>query len=108
MSKPKVFAVLVETVPELDAVSVRHPEHNQKQRAWFSQMAEEGKLLACGPWAGELGPGLWLLRAQGREEALAILETSPRWRDGMVDRARTRVLEWAVSVGKEKFSRGVE
>jgi uncharacterized protein YciI len=108
MSKPKVFAVLVETVPELDAVSAQNREHNQRQRAWFAQMATEGKLLACGPWAGELGPGLWLLRARGREDALAILESSPRWRDGMVDRGRTRVVEWAVSVGKEKFSGGVE
>ena len=108
MSKPKVFAVLIETVPELDGVAVRNPEHSQKQRAWFARMATEGKLLACGPWAGEVGPGLWLIRAADREEALAILETSPRWHDGMVDRARTKVLEWAVSVGKEKFFGGRE
>jgi uncharacterized protein YciI len=100
----KVFAILVETTAGYSAYALSHPDHNQRQRAWFVKTANEGKLLACGPYAPGDGAGLWLVRAESRDEALAIARTSPRHQDGMLDEERTRVVEWAVSIGKERFA----
>lgn len=99
----KIFAVLVETTDGYGDYAMRHPEHNQRQRAWFVQAANEGKLLACGPYVPNDGTGLWLIRAAGREEAEAIVQTSPRYRDGMLSMDRSRIVEWVVSIGKERF-----
>lgn len=97
----KIFAVLVATVDAFDGYARAHPDHSQRQRAWLVKMANEGKLLACGPYA--TFDGLWLLRAANREEAQAILESSPRYQDEMVSAERTKIAEWAVSIGKERF-----
>ena len=99
----KVFAVLVETTADYSAYALSHPDHNQRQRAWFVQTANEGKLLACGPTLPGEGTGLWLLRAASLEEARAITRTSPRFKDGMLAEEKTRVVEWTVSIGKERF-----
>lgn len=104
----KIFAVLVEPAPGYDDYVRTHPEHNQRQRAWLVTAANEGKLLACGPYAPQDGTGLWLLRAASREEAEAIVRSSPRHQDGQLSLDRTRVVEWAVSIGKERFSRPPE
>ena len=100
----KVFAVMVETAPGYSAYALSHPDHNQRQRAWFVQMANEGKLLACGPYVPGEGTGLWLLRAGNHEEAIAITRTSPRFKDGMLAEEKTRIVEWTVSIGKERFA----
>lgn len=100
----KIFAVLVETADGYGDYAMRHPGHNQRQRAWFVQAANEGKLLACGPYASQDGAGLWLIRAPGREEAEAIVKTSPRYQDGVLSMERSRIVEWAVSIGKERFA----
>lgn len=100
----KVFAVLFETAAEYGDFAALHPDHNQRQRAWFVQMANDGRLLACGPFAAPDGAGLWLLRAESREEAESMVRTSPRRQDGMLSLEKTRIVEWAVSIGKERFS----
>jgi uncharacterized protein YciI len=104
----KVFAVLFETTPEYGDFTARHPDHNQRQRAWFVQMANDGKLLACGPLAAPDGAGLWLLRAASRDEAESMVRTSPRFQDGLLSLDKTRIVEWAVSIGKERFNRDPE
>ncbi|MFT3764592.1 MAG: YciI family protein [Minicystis sp.] len=100
----KIFAVLVETVDGYGDYALKHPDHNQRQRAWFMAAANEGKLLACGPYAAQDGAGLWLLRAASREDAEAIVRTSPRFLDGMLSMDRSRIVEWSVSIGKERFA----
>jgi uncharacterized protein YciI len=114
----KVFAVLFETAAEYGDFAALHPatmggdppypparpDHNQRQRAWLVQMANDGRLLACGPFAAPDGAGLWLLRAESREEAESMVRTSPRHQDGMLSLEKTRIVEWAVSIGKERFS----
>lgn len=100
----KIFAVLFETAPDHGAFAARHPDHNQRQRAWFVQMANDGHLLACGPFSGPDGAGLWLIRAAGRDDAEAIVKTSPRHQDGLLSMEKTRIVEWSVSIGKERFA----
>src|SRR4051812_43923613 len=99
----KIFAVLVETVDGYADFARQRPDHNQRQRAWFVKSANEGQLLACGPYSAVEGAGLWLLRAATREDAEAIVKTSPRFLDGMLSMDRTRIVEWSVSIGKERF-----
>ena len=99
----KVFAVIVQTVPGYRAYSDAHPEHQQHQGAWFQQAATDGKLLACGPFLPHDGTGLWLLRAESLEEAQAIARTSPRYTEGMLDLEKTRIVEWGVSIGKDRI-----
>jgi uncharacterized protein YciI len=100
----KIFAVLFETASDYGDFAARHPDHNQRQRAWFVQMANEGKLLACGPFSAPDGAGLWLIRAANRDEAETIVKTSPRHQDGMLSVEKRRIVEWAVSIGKERFA----
>ncbi|APR86545.1 Hypothetical protein A7982_11894 [Minicystis rosea] len=111
----KIFAILVETVDGYADFALKHPDHNQRQRAWFMQAAGEGKLLACGPCidaaasgerprtASTEGAGLWLIRAASREEAEAVVRTSPRFQDGMIAMDRSRIVEWSITIGKERF-----
>lgn len=98
----KLFAVVVETVEAFDGHALTHPDHSQRQRAWVVKAANEGTLVAYGPLAPS--DGLWILRAASREEAEAIFKTSPRYVDGMVSMDRTRIAEWAISIGKERFA----
>lgn len=100
----KIFAVLIETTSDYGDFATKHPDHNQRQRAWFVKAANEGKLLACGPLATPDGAGLWLIRAANRDEAEGVLKSSPRYRDGMLSMEKTRIAEWAVSIGKERFA----
>jgi uncharacterized protein YciI len=100
----KIYAVLVETTDGYADYALTHPDHNQRQRAWFVKTANEGKLLACGPYLPHDGEGLWLLRADNREEAEAIVRSSPRHADGVLSMEKTRIVEWGVSIGKERFS----
>jgi uncharacterized protein YciI len=104
----KVFAVLFETASDHGDFAARHPDQSQRQRAWFVQTANDGKLLACGPLAAPDGAGLWLIRAANREEAESIVRTSPRFQDGTLSLDRARIVEWAVSIGKERFNRDPE
>lgn len=112
----KVFAILVETVDGYADFALKHPEHNQRQRAWFMQVAGEGKLLACGPCIDAAadgvkarsvaveGAGLWLIRAASREDAEALVRQSPRYQDGMIAMDRSHIVEWTISIGKERFA----
>jgi len=100
----KIFAVLIETASDYGDFAIKHPDHNQRQRAWFVQMANDGKLLACGSFSSPNDAGLWLIRAANRDEAEAIVKTSPRHQNGMLSMDRGRVVEWAVSIGKERFA----
>lgn len=99
----KIFAVLVETVDGYGDYGLKHPDLNQRQRAWFVAAANAGQLLACGPFNANDGAGLWLLRAASREEAEGIVRSSPRHQVGMLSMDHTRIAEWAVSIGKERF-----
>jgi uncharacterized protein len=96
----KIFAILVDTADTFDAMA--HPDHSQRQRAWLVNAANEGKLIAYGPYPPH--DGLWIVRAASRDEAEAILKSSPRYQDGALSMERTRIGEWAVSIGKERFS----
>ena len=100
----KLFVVQVQTVEGYLEYSQAHPEHQQHQGAWFQQAAAEGKLVACGPFLPHDGTGLWILRAESHENAMEIIKTSPRFTDGMLALERTRVAEWGVAIGKERFA----
>ena len=100
----KLFAVLVEPSGGEGGTALQLPDHNQRQRAWFVKAANEGTLLACGSYTSHDGAGLWLLRAGSREAAEAVVRTSPRFLDGMLSMERTRIVEWVVSIGKERFT----
>lgn len=99
----KIFAVLVETTNDYAAYALQHPDHNLRQRTWFIEMANDGKLLACGPYTPGDGSGLWIIRASGRDEAEAIVKSSPRYQDGMLSMEKNRLVEWSVSIGKDRF-----
>jgi uncharacterized protein YciI len=94
----KIFAVHIEAADDEAPASV---SRNQRQRAWFVRMAEEGKLLACGPHVP--GGALWLLRAATRDEATKLVATCPHHQEGALPLERARIQEWTVSIGKERF-----
>ncbi len=100
----KLFVVLVQTVPGYAEYVKAHPEHQQHQLAWFQKIAKEGMLVACGPFVPHDGTGLWILRAESIEEVQELAKTSPRYTDGMLDLASTRITEWGASIGKERFA----
>jgi uncharacterized protein YciI len=96
----KLFAVVVATVSEYYEYKKEHPEHDQL--AWFKKQYEQGILLCCGPFVPHDGTGLWVIKAENINEAMDIVNTSPRVRDGMlVDSAR--VVEWNVHLGSDRF-----
>lgn len=98
----QLFAVVVATVPEYYDYKKEHPEHDRDQLAWFQQQSEKGTLLCCGPFAPHDGTGLWVIQAENREEALKIVNSSPRVRDGMLADS-ARIVEWQVHIGRERF-----
>ena len=99
---PKLFAVIVATVPEYYEYKKAHPEHDQNQLAWFGEQQEKGTLLCCGPFFPHDGTGVWVLQAESLEEAQTIVQTSPRARDGMLS-SSARVVEWQVHIGRDRF-----
>jgi len=98
----KLFAVVVDTVPNYYDYKDAHPEHDQDQVAWFKEQAAKGSLLCCGPFFPHDGTGIWLLQADSLEAAQAIVDTSPRVRDRMLS-SDARVVEWQVHIGQERF-----
>ena len=66
---PKLFAVVVATVPEYYEYKKAHPEHDQNQLAWFREQQEKGTLLCCGPFFPHDGTGLWIIQAENLQEA---------------------------------------
>lgn len=98
----KLFAVVVATVPEYYDYKAAHPEHDQEQLRWFREQYDQGTLLCCGPFAPHDGTGLWVIRAENAEAAEAIVNSSPRVRDGMLAKS-ARVVEWEVHLGRERF-----
>lgn len=98
----KLFAVVVATVPEYYDYKKEHPEHDQAQLAWFDEQSKKGILLTCGPFVPPDGTGLWILKAESLEDAIAIVHTSPRFLDGMLADS-ARVVEWNVHIGRELF-----
>ncbi|MBD2536660.1 YciI family protein [Nostoc flagelliforme FACHB-838] len=101
----KLFAVVVATVPAYYEYSKAHPEHGQAQLAWFHEQQEKGILLCCGPFFPHDGTGLWVIQAENEQAAQAIVNSSPRVRDGMFSDS-TRVVEWQVNIGHERFQGG--
>jgi uncharacterized protein YciI len=98
----KLFAVVVATIPEYYEYKKEHPEHDRHQREWFEEQYQQGNLLCCGPFVPHDGTGIWVIRAENLDEALAIINTSPRVRDGMLADS-TRVVEWNVHIGIDRF-----
>lgn len=98
----KLFAVVVATVPEYYEYKKAHPEHDQNQVAWFREQEHEGVLLCCGPFFPHDGTGLWVIQAKDEQEALEIVNSSPRARDGMLADS-ARVVEWQVHIGRDRF-----
>jgi len=98
----KLFAVVVATIPEYYDYKIAHPEHDLNQVAWFREQQEKGILLCCGPFFPHDGTGLWVIQAESVEEAQTIVNSSPRARDGMLAES-TRVVEWQVHIGRERF-----
>jgi uncharacterized protein len=100
---PKLFAVVVATVPEYYDYKLAHPEHDQNQLAWFNEQHEKGTLLCCGPFFPHDGTGLWVIQAENLEQAQAVVNSSPRARDGMLADS-ARVVEWEVHIGRVRFA----
>ena len=98
----KLFAVVVATIPEYYDYKNAHPEHDPNQLAWFREQQEKGILLCCGPFFPHDGTGLWVIQAEKLEAAQAIVNSSPRVRDGMLADS-ARVVEWQVHIGHERF-----
>lgn len=97
---PKLFAVVVATVPNYYDYKKQHPEHDRNQLEWFKEQYDKGVLLCCGPFVPHDGTGLWVLQAENLTEAVNIVNTSPRAKDGMLaDEAR--VVEWGVHLGSD-------
>jgi hypothetical protein len=48
------------------------------------------------------GTGLWIIKTETLEEAINIVNTSPRVRDGMLADS-ARVVEWNAHLGRERF-----
>jgi uncharacterized protein len=102
----QLFAVVVATVPEYYDYKNAHPEHDQNQLAWFREQQEKGTLLCCGPFFPHDGTGLWVIQAENLEAAQAIVNSSPRVRDGMLADS-ARVVEWQVHIGHELFEQAI-
>jgi uncharacterized protein len=98
----KLFAVIVATVPDYYDYKQAHPEHDREQLAWFREQEERGNLLCCGPFSPHDGTGLWVVQAENIELAQAIVNSSPRARDGMLSNS-ARVVEWEVHIGRDRF-----
>lgn len=98
----QLFAVVVATVPEYYDYKNAHPEHDLNQLAWFREQYDKGTLLCCGPFFPHDGTGLWVIQAENLEAAQAIVNSSPRMRDGMLADS-ARVVEWQVHIGHERF-----
>ena len=98
----KLFAVVVATVSNYYDYKKEHPEHDEKQLAWFKEQYKKGILLCCGPFVPHDGTGLWIIRADTLEEAINIVNTSPRVQDGMLAES-ARVVEWNAHLGHHCF-----
>ncbi|MGD1714241.1 YciI family protein [Hydrocoleum sp. CS-953] len=98
----KLFAVVVATVPEYYDYKKAHPEHDRDQLAWFREQQEKGVLLCCGPFLPHDGTGIWVIQAEDLEAAQAIVNGSPRVRDGLLADS-ARVVEWQVHIGSDRF-----
>ncbi len=48
------------------------------------------------------GTGLWVIQADNLEQAQAVVNSSPRVRDGMLADS-ARVVEWEVHIGRDLF-----
>jgi uncharacterized protein YciI len=99
----KLFAVVVATVPEYYDYKLAHPEHDQNQLVWFNEQHEKRTLLCCGPFFPHDGTGLWVIQADNLEQAQAVVNSSPRVRDGMLADS-ARVVEWEVHIGRDRFA----
>jgi uncharacterized protein YciI len=60
-------------------------------------------LLCCGPFVPHDGTGLWVIKAENVEEALEIVNTSPRVRNRMLADSAI-IVEWNVHLGSDLFS----
>jgi uncharacterized protein len=100
---PKLFAVVVATVPEYYDYKEDHPEHDQNQLTWFREQYEKGSLICCGPFFPHDGTGLWVIQAENLEAAQDIVNSSPRVQDGMLANS-ARIVEWEVHLGRDRFS----
>ena len=95
--------MIVATVPEYYQYKKEHSDHDQDQLVWFKEQYEKGILLCCGPFVPHDGTGLWVIIADNVDEALKIVNSSPRVRDGMLADS-ARIVEWNVHLGSDLFS----
>lgn len=88
-----VFAVEYHYVTDKDEEMARvRPSH----RAFNGQLAEQGRLIAAGPYVGT-HDALILVRAQDAQEALALLEDDPFQQAGLIAERVPR--EWNPVIG---------
>jgi uncharacterized protein YciI len=89
--------------PNTTSIKKEHSDHDQDQLVWFKEQYEKGILLCCGPFVPHDGTGLWVIKADNVDEALKIVNSSPRVRDGMLADS-ARIVEWNVHLGSDLFS----
>ncbi len=89
-----IYAVQYAYSDDTDARDVHRPAH----REFLSGLAEEGVLLASGPYAGD-GPdgALLLVRVGEGAEALELLREDPFQQQGLVEQVDVR--EWTPVLG---------
>lgn len=84
------FVVLKYKVP-LERVEQTTPRH----RAYLTELHQQGKLIASGPFVPREGGGL-LMRVDGKEDLERLLAKDPFQIEGLVD---TTVHWWAPGIG---------
>jgi uncharacterized protein len=69
--------------------------HNDVIQFWNTQRS--------GPFFPHDGTGLWVIQVENLEQAQAVVNSSPRVRDGMLADS-ARVVEWEVHIGRDRFA----
>ena len=82
------YVVMSKSVGPREVIRGREAENLQ----WMKKNHEAGNVLFSGPTTE--GVGIWVLRAAGREEATALLQTHPWVADGLRD--VSEMYEWNV------------
>jgi uncharacterized protein YciI len=70
----------------------------QSQRAFLTQLLDDGVLVMAGRFADERSGGMSILRAESLEAARELFSTSPLVSAGLVE---SELREWTVTVGAE-------
>lgn len=89
----KAIAVTYAYIDDAEKVQSLRPEHREVLRG----LHEEGHLVMSGPLAGAPG-ALVIMRAESEDQALALLDVDPFWREGVIAERTAR--EWTVVLGE--------